>query len=180
MSVLGLIAFISGTLGVWLTIKQSIWCWPMAILSTVCSGLDFYLSRLFGDMSLQVFYFFAGLYGWILWEKKRKDDFKALPMPLKYWPAIIGAGVLLFALCYYMLLYFEGARPLLDAALTAASLVTTYMMTRKWSQNWLLWVGIDGTYIILYGLTNLWFYAALYLLFTIMAWYGWRQWKKAA
>ena len=42
MSVLGLIALISGVLGVWLTIHQSVWCWPMALLSVVCSGIDFY------------------------------------------------------------------------------------------------------------------------------------------
>jgi len=180
MSVLGLIALISGVLGVWLTIRQSIWCWPLAILSTVCSGLDFYSARLYGDMSLQVFYFFAGIYGWLLWQKKLKEKFVAVRMPRQYWPVLFGGTVVLFIICYYLLLFFNGARPILDSALTVASLITTYMMTRKWAENWLLWVAIDGTYILLYGLTGLWFYALLYLFFTIMAAYGWTQWKKAA
>ena len=79
---------------------------------------------------------------------------------------------------FYLLVYLKGNRAGLDALLTAASLVTTYMMIRKWAENWLLWVLIDGTYVLLYALTNLWSYALLYAVYAVMAWYGWKQWKK--
>lgn len=180
MSVLGIIAFISGTLGVWLTIKQNIFCWPMALVSVIAAGIDFYFSRLYGDMALQIFYFFAGLYGWYYWNKNIGLSFEVKAVPLKWIPFLLIATALQFALYYYLLLYFEGARPLLDAILTAASLTTTYMMTKKWLENWLLWVLIDGTYILLYALTELWLYGALYLLFAAMAYYGWLKWKKTA
>ncbi len=180
MSIIGLIALVSGVLGVWLTIRQNIWCWPMALVSVVCSGIDFYDSRLFGDMALQVLYFLQGLYGWFVWQVKKSEDFTVVKMPSKYWPYTLAAIALLWVLMYYVLHYLNGNRATLDALLTAASLVTTYLMTKKWVENWLLWVFIDATYIVLYVVSGLWSYALLYLVFTAMAGYGWLQWRTKA
>src|SRR5688572_9147809 len=91
MSVFGIIAFVSGVLGVWLTIKQNILCWPAALISVVTSSIDFFNARLFGDMSLQVFYFFAGLYGWFYWKEHAKQTFTVTRVPLNalMWLVII-------------------------------------------------------------------------------------------
>ena len=58
MTIWDLIALLTGILGVLLTIFEKIWCWPMALLSVIISGITFYNQRLFGDFGLQVFYFF--------------------------------------------------------------------------------------------------------------------------
>lgn len=180
MSLISLIALFSGILGVWLTIRQNIWCWPMALISVVTSGIDFYYNRLFGDMALQVIYFLQGLYGWLVWHVKKNEAFEAVHMPIKHWLLAASAIIILWPILYYILLVVKGNRALLDALLTAASLVTTYLMTKKWIENWLLWVLIDATYIILYVVSGLWSYALLYLVFTGMAAYGWIQWKEIA
>ena len=77
-----------------------------------------------------------------------------------------------------MLKSFRGDQVLLDALLTAASLSATYMMTRRWTENWITWVGIDGTYVLLYLIKGMWLFALLYLFFTAMAYYGWIKWKE--
>src|SRR6478609_7533606 len=120
MTVLGLIAFITGTLGVWLTIRQTVWCWPVSLVSVVSGGIEFYQSRLFGDMSLQVIYFFAGVYGWIFWKQNSGKTFKIVKMPEELWLWMILATALQFLLYYYLLNRLNGSRPMLDAALTAA------------------------------------------------------------
>ena len=178
MSAPGLIALFSGVLGVWLTIRQSVWCWPIALVSVVCSGIDFYESRLFGDLGLQAIYFAQGVFGWRVWHARSEQDFPSSLMPRRWWPFIFLILCLLWVAMFYLLVYLKGNRAGLDALLTAASLVTTYMMIRKWAENWLLWVLIDGTYVLLYALTNLWSYALLYAVYAVMAWYGWKQWKK--
>ena len=178
MLFLGIIAFVFGVLGVWLTIRQNILCWPAALISVVAATIDFYLSRLFGDMALQVFYFFAGIYGWYYWDKHKNLSFEIKRIPMKKTPFLLIVTALQFVLYYKLLIYFEGARPFLDALLTAASLTCTYMMTKKWLENWLIWVIIDSTYILLYVLTDLWLYGLLYLFFAAMAYYGWMTWRK--
>lgn len=180
MPLLSIIALVTGTLGVWLTIKQTIWCWPFALIATLASIFEFYEARLFGDMSLQIFYFFAGVYGWIYWNKKQSENFEVKKINSKRIPVYLAATISQAVIYYFLLIYFKGDRPFLDAILTACSLTTTYMMTKKYVENWLIWVFIDATYILLYGLKEMWLFAILYLVFTVIAFYGWLKWKREA
>lgn len=178
MTVLGIIALFSGVAGVLLTIKQSIWCWPMALISVVTSGIEFYQSRLFGDMALQVFYFISGVYGWIYWEKKKNQTFIITPLPLKnYLPLTAFTGIQ-FGIYFYLLTVFKGDKIVLDALLTACSITATYMMTKKWLENWLFWVLIDFIYVGLYFSKDLYLYALLYFIFAVMALWGYLNWRK--
>lgn len=180
MSILGLIAFIFGVLGVWLTIKQNILCWPVSIIAVLASIVEFYEQRLFGDMSLQIFYFFAALYGWIFWNSQKNTAFVVTKMLSKNWPLLILITLAQSILYYFLLSYFKGDQVFFDAILTASSLTATYMMTRKWLENWAAWVFIDFAYVFLYGIKEMWLFALLYLLFAIIAYYGWIKWRKTA
>ena len=58
------------------------------------------------------------------------------------------------------------------------SFVAQFLMTRKVLQNWLLWVFVDICYIPLYIHKELMLTAVLYFVFTIIAWNGYRDWRK--
>jgi nicotinamide mononucleotide transporter len=175
-----ILALVTGILGVWLTIKQHILCWLFASLSVLFSFFIFYQQRLFGDMFLQGLYFFLGIYGWLYWKQNLKTEFKVTKTDKRLIRVLITVTVLQAIAYYYLLNYLGGDRAFLDALLTAASITATYMMTKKWVENWAVWVVVDGTYILLYGLKHMWLFCLLYLLFTIMAYIGWLKWKKAA
>ena len=83
MAIWDWIALITGILGVLLTIRQNIWCWPMALIAVVISIVAFYKARLFGDMFLNVFYFFSGVYGWYYWHQKKEEEFNVTHVPRK-------------------------------------------------------------------------------------------------
>lgn len=178
MTLLGIITLISGVAGVFLTIKESIWCWPMALISVVTSGIEFFESRLYGDMALQIFYFISGVYGWIYWNQKKEDSFKVSSVPVKLILPLIAFTLLQFIIYYFLLVKFKGDKVIVDAFLTACSITATYMMTKKWIQNWIFWILIDFTYIGLYFVKDLYLYALLYLFFTGMALWGYLKWRK--
>lgn len=178
MTVLGIIALISGIAGVLLTIKQSIWCWPMALISVITSGYEFYESRLFGDMALQVFYFVSGVYGWFYWETRKNETFTVKSLPLKLILPLSAFTLVQFGIYYYLLVVFKGDKVVADALLTACSITATYMMTKKWVENWLFWVMIDFAYVGLYLSKDLYLYALLYFVFAVMALIGFLNWKK--
>src|SRR4051812_2740464 len=113
MSFWSLIALVSGTLGVWLTIRQTIYCWPVSLLAVVVSIIEFYNQRLFGDMSLQIFYFFAGIYGWIYWSKKQSESFIVSEVNINAIPFLIIITLVQSVVYYYLLIHFRGDRPLL-------------------------------------------------------------------
>jgi nicotinamide mononucleotide transporter len=172
------IALITGVLGVLLTVFESIWCWPMALVSVVISIITFYHNRLYGDMSLNVFYFFSGIYGWYYWNAHKGKNFNVSALPLKYLPLILASIAIQSVVYYYVLTYFRSDQVLFDSILTACSFTCTYLMTRKWVENWLLWVMIDAAYVFLYIIKEMPTYALLYSFFTLMAAYGFYAWKK--
>ncbi|MBA2610652.1 MAG: nicotinamide mononucleotide transporter [Bacteroidetes bacterium] len=176
--VLEIIALISGVLGVWLTIKENIWCWPVSIIAVLASVAEFYEQRLFGDMGLQIFYLGAAIYGWYFWNKNKQKKFEVKKTPTKLIPLLMLATLSQTILFYFLINFLKGDRALFDATLTACSLTATYMMTKKWVENWLAWVLIDGAYVILYSVKFMWGFACLYLFFTIIAFYGWIKWRR--
>jgi nicotinamide mononucleotide transporter len=178
MTLLSLIAFVFGVFGVWLTIKQNILCWPVSIIAVLASIVEFYEQRLFGDMALQIFYFFAALYGWIFWNRQKNRAFVVTKMLGKNWSLLILITFAQSFLYYFLLSYFKGDQPVFDAILTASSLTATYMMTRKWLENWAAWVLIDFAYVFLYNIKEMWLFVVLYLVFGLIALYGWIKWRK--
>jgi len=178
MSLLSLIALVFGVLGVLFTIKQNIWCWPLALVSVITSAIEFYNERLYGDMALQFFYFVSAIYGWWFWNRERKKEFLVSNVPFRWVIILISVTIIQFFIYYPLLKYLRGDQALFDAILTALSVSVTFMMTRKWIENWMAWVLIDLAYVILYSIKHMWLFALLYLFFAIMAAYGYYHWKK--
>ncbi len=174
---LGIIALITGVLGVLFTIMQRIWCWPFALLSVITSSIEFYKQHLFGDMCLQGFYFVAGVYGWWYWSENLKKEFKVTNTPMNRWLVMLLATLAQAVLYYFLLKKFKGDQVIFDSILTACSITATYMMTKKWIENWAFWVLIDGAYVILYGIKQMPLFAILYFVFTAMAAYGFYSWR---
>lgn len=178
MTVLDLLALVFGILGVLFTIKENIWCWLADIISVSIQGFVFYKARLFGDFSLQIFYFFTGIYGWFYWNKNNTKEFKVSRMSNKNWILVISGNIILSILLYPILNYFKTDQVIIECILTSSSLIGTYMMAKKWLENWIFWMLIDLAYVYLYLIKQLPIYAVLYLFFSLMAFYGFYLWRK--
>jgi nicotinamide mononucleotide transporter len=172
------VVVITGVLGVILTIFETIWCWPVALISVIISTITFYQQRLYGDMSLNVFYFFSGIYGWFYWNKKKGEAFIVAQMPRHWYLPIVLSIVIQTIIYYYLLHYFKSDQVLFDSILTACSFSCTFMMTKKWIENWLFWILIDGAYCVLYIIKDMPAYALLYGFFSITVIYGYFKWKR--
>jgi len=172
------IAFITGVLGVILTIFQKIWCWPLGLVSVVISGVAFYNQRLFGDFIVQVFYMISGFYGWIYWNKNKNEKFVVTNTPRRLIVILLASVFVQSVIYYYVLTYFRSDQILFDSILTSCSFTCTFMMTKKWIENWLFWVIIDASYVILFVIKGMPVYALLYVFFSLTALYGYFLWEK--
>ena len=181
MSILGIIALVFGVAGVLLTIKQSIWCWPAALISVVTSGYEFYESRLFGDMALQVFYFVSGVYGWIYWAKGK--DGAEPPIVAMGWSraAIVLAATAAAAggLGWLAGQVTDAQASTFDAMLTGLSVVAQILLSRKVLENWLFWIITDILSIGVYASQGLYPTAALYVVLLVLATWGLWEWQRA-
>ena len=56
-----------------LAIRENIWCWFCAGVSTAIYAYLFVEARLYMESGLNVFYFAMAIYGWYVWYSGRSD-----------------------------------------------------------------------------------------------------------
>jgi nicotinamide mononucleotide transporter len=58
---------ITGIVYVFLEIRQTIWLWPVGIITSAVYIIVFFTSKFYADMSLQVYYLIISCIGWYWW-----------------------------------------------------------------------------------------------------------------
>jgi nicotinamide mononucleotide transporter len=173
-------AVILGIIYVVLAAKNKISCWIFGILGSLLSIALFVIyAKLYAEAVLYVFYVLAGIYGWINWSNQ-KNETEVYQRKLTTHLFIIGIGIVLSVGLYYVLTLFfkEAERPLIDSFTTIFSFIATYLTTKKWIENWIYWIVIDVVTTYLYFSRGLEIYALLMLAYSVIAVYGYFQWKK--
>lgn len=180
-SALEITGFITGVLGVWLTIRRKILCFPIGIINVLIYAYLFQSEkvRLYADALLQIIYLILLVYGWMVWNrsKNEKEEIRTVFILLAKKLVIIGV-LSTIALGVFLSHYTNASLPYLDAILTIISLIAQWMIAKKMIENWLLWIVVNTIYIPLYVYKGLAFTSILYLLFLILAINGWYNWRK--
>lgn len=180
MSALEVAGFLTGVLGVALMARQHVWAWPVSLVNVALYAVVFRDARLYADMGLQVIYFVLCAYGWYHWTRGAGP---AAQLPVTRAPrgALIGGGAVALLACLALGAslgrFTDAALPYLDSALGAFSLVAQWLQTRKWIENWLLWIAVDLVYVGMYVFKGLYLTAALYVVFLVLAVLGWLAWR---
>ena len=167
----------------YLSIKQRVSLWIFGFLCSLLYVVVFFQSKFYADMSLQFYYLGVSAFGWISWKAGKPENRKELPV--KRTTPLSGAIILVIALVLYFLYYFilseytDSPLPKADAFTTALSIVATWMLARKMIEHWWLWIIVDSVSAGLYFYRALYPTAILFVIYTIMAIIGYRQWKKS-
>ena len=173
--------FITTLVGIWLTTRRLLICWPVVLAADVFYLLVFYRARLFSDSLLQIFFIAFTLYGWWHWWRGVRDEgeVRVVPLGVQGWLGGLAAGAVGAVLLGWLMVRVGAALPHLDAALTSYSLVASWWGARKHTANWWLWIAVDLVYIGEYIYKDLWATAVLYLLLVILAVMGLVEWRRA-
>jgi nicotinamide mononucleotide transporter len=181
MNSLELIAVVLTLLAVFLTARQVIWCWPLAMVSVTLYAIVFFQAKLYADMGLQVLYFGLAIYGWWAWLRGGEDHGELqVSLATKRTKAVlvlIGAvsGALLGST---LSRHTDASLPFMDSALTSFSIVGQWMQTRKLLEAWLIWLAVDVFYVGMFIFKGLYPTAALYAVFLILAVMGFLSWRR--
>jgi nicotinamide mononucleotide transporter len=169
-----------GIASVYLSARQNVWNWPLGIINVALYIIVFYEAKLYADMGLQAVYVGLAAYGWWHWlhgganrGTLRVSRVSPREVALLGIAFVVGTATL----SSFLARATDASLPLADSALTAASLVAQYMMTRKYVECWLVWIVADVAYVAMFTYKSLWPTAVLYLLFSVLAVMGWRQWR---
>jgi len=173
---------VSTVLGIWLTTKRLLICWPITLLADFLYLVVFYQAKLYSDTLLQVFFVVFTLYGWWHWWRGVVEEGKVrvVPLGLRGWIAGIVAGAAGALLLGWLMVRVGAALPHLDAALASYSLVASWWQARKHIANWWLWIAVDLIYIGEYLYKDLQATALLYAGLVVLAVLGLLDWRRPA
>jgi nicotinamide mononucleotide transporter len=168
-----------------LAIRENLWCWPAAFLSSALTIVVMFGARLYSEAALNVFYAAMAVYGWYQWRYGGRAFGRGTPeLPIRVWPLkvhalAIGGSVLASAVVgWLMSRHTQAAFPYLDAFVTVSSVVTTYMVARKILENWLYWLVVDSLSLYLYLQRELYLYAGLFALYLVLVVIGLVRWHR--
>ena len=182
MSLLEIFAVAVSFLGIWLTTRRWMLCWPINLLGCALYFKLFLDVRLYADMILQALFGIAVLYGWIVWARGRADtgDIAVEPLaPVQAWTGMAAGAVGAVAIGWFTSHYTNAALPWIDSALSSFSLVAQYWTARRHPASWLLWIVVDILYVGMFVFKGLWLTAGLYAAMVALAMVGYSRWQRA-
>ena len=133
-----IVGFITGLVCVYLNAKQNIWGWPVAMVSVIMYAILFYQEKLYGDMSLQVFFLILIIWGLYQWLKKSKSSESIQPTFSTQFQLIysIAATAFLTGIIVGILSgIHDSSLPLLDALTTSISIIAQILLGKKSNQS---------------------------------------------
>lgn len=178
-----LLGAILGILYIIFSIRQNILTWPTGIITSLLYIVVFFQSALYAAMGLQVYYVLISIYGWILWLRGKKENSKSL-LPVQFvnrklWIKIAAVSVIIYTSILFILLNFSDSDvPFIDSLTTSLSIVATWMLAKKYIEHWIIWIFVDIVSSGLYIYKNLWPTVVLFVVYTVMAFIGFIEWKK--
>ncbi len=181
---LQIVGVVLGLLYLWLEYKANIWLWVVGLIMPIVHGTLYFQSGLYADFSMQLYYIAAGVYGLIVWgrganKKGEKGELKITHTPLAVWVAIAGMYILLHGAIYLFLVKFtDSSVPFWDSFTTALCVVAYWMLSRKYVEQWLVWLLVDVVTVGLYLYKNIPITASLYALYSALAVVGYMRWRR--
>lgn len=174
-----------GLLYIWLEYRAHIALW---VVSVVMPALDIWLywsHGLYGDAGMAAYYTLAAVYGFAVWKFGLKQGGKERkPVKISHFPRkriihSFATFAVVWAVTYYVLATWTNSSvPIADSFTNALSFVALWALSRKYAEQWLLWIVVDAVCCTLYVIKGIPFKAGLYGLYIVIAIAGYRRWLR--
>ena len=175
ISVLEIIAFITSLIGVILGVLGPRTTWPWWAVSSLLYAVLFYQSAYYASSALQLIFIAGGVLGWFGWgitgAKPRKSNNKERLLififlsasSLALWPILTRIGA---------------ASSAIEAFGFVGSVIAQLLMIWQRFEAWPLWLVVDAAYTYQYFKGQLFLTGALYVIFSLVAIWGWIRWHR--
>lgn len=179
LSPVELLAVILAVAYLLLVIRQNIFCWICAAISSSLYVWLFIGAKLYMESLLSLFYAGMAIYGYAVWMHGGRES-KTLEVSV--WPirlhaiaiativvASVGSGWLLSTLS-------DAAYPYIDSLTTFSAIWATFLVARKVFENWWYWLVIDAVSIFIYWSRGLELTSVLFVIYVLLIPVGMAQW----
>ncbi|WP_396211106.1 nicotinamide riboside transporter PnuC [Flavobacterium sp.] len=181
--VLEITAIIFGLFSVWFAKKDNILVFPTGLINTSIYVFLLWKWSLLGDMMINAYYFVMSIYGWYHWTRKKGDEV-AYPIAritkkeIKFSLILFIATILFVVAVYHIFNKFTNWMAYVDTLITGIFFVGMWLMAKRKIENWIFWIVGNLLSIPLFFAKGYTFTSIQYIIFTIIAVFGFTEWKK--
>lgn len=180
--VLQFVGFALGLLYLWLEYRADIRLWLVGMIMPLVHGTLYFISGLYADFAMNVYYLLAGIYGYWAWKvlhRSAKGGGRIVRVPLRLWPVLAAVYAGIHTAIWWMLVEFTNSTvPFWDAMTTAMSIVGMWMLSRKYLEQWGVWFAVNAITVGLYFYKEIPLTAALYGIYMVMSVAGYLRWRR--
>lgn len=208
LSYIEAVGTIAGLLCIFLASLEKTINYLFGLINVTLFAVIFFQIQLYANLLLQVFFFAANIYGWYAWSRVTSSQqaelkIRWLSMPKALATLVISVIVIAYltfnidtvfgALATWAVEFLNmfganltmpaiepDAFPFWDSTMTVLSVVAMVLMTRKYVENWLLWVVINVISIVIFFIQGVYAMSLEYLILLGIALNGSRLWIKSA
>lgn len=176
------VAVMFGLLSVWYSKQENIRVYPTGIISVIIYVYLTFKYKLYADMGINAYYFVMSVYGWYNWTNT-KGVREQIPVTVNSTRGNL-ISLLFFFISFFMIRWVlmdftDSDVPNWDSVTTSFALVGMWLMAKKKIENWIAWIITDLISVPLYLYKGLPFTAFQFLVFTVLAVWGYLSWKKS-
>ena len=184
-----LTAAVLSLLYLYLEVKENPWLWFVGIISSGIYTYVYFKNAFYADFGLMVYYVIISIYGWYFWIKGAQVTEKSeLPIQRINWKQTIVltlTGVVIYTVLLVILLYIpeyldlsSSSFPYMDSFTVTASIIATWMLTRKILEQWILWIIINVLSVFMFWLKDMNYTMLLFVIYSVGAVIGYIRWIK--
>jgi nicotinamide mononucleotide transporter len=179
---LEVLAFVLALANIACNVREIHWGWPLTVVASLLYAWLFFESKLYGEAGVNVFFALTALWGWWQWLRGRREEtgerLQVESLDRSGLVIAVIAWLVLWLVCSAALSgVTDSDVPWADGFVTAGSVVGTILLGRKLIENWLVWLVVNAVSMPLFLYKGLNLTVALYAVFLVLAWWGWRSWK---
>ncbi|MEJ4043192.1 nicotinamide riboside transporter PnuC [Erwinia sp. SLM-02] len=202
------IGTLAGLLCIWLASLEKIVNYAFGLLNVTLFAAIFFQIQLYASLLLQLFFFVANIYGWYAWSRQTSDNQQVLRIRWMPLPKALICAVVCVVAIGLMTVYIDpvfafltrtsvslmqgmglnvvmpelqpDAFPFWDSCMMVLSIAAMILMTRKYVENWLLWVVINIISVMIFARQGVYAMALEYVILTVIALNGSWLWIKSA
>lgn len=144
-------------------------------------------NHLWGEAWENLFYFITQTYGIYAWfkiyrikEDNQSAEVKAKKLNALGWIITMGCLIIGVTILTIVLSKTNDPQPFLDAISTIPAFIAQILMVLGYREQWLHWLIIDVTSVIMFILVGNWMMVAMFIFWTVNCIYGWYKWTKSA
>ena len=196
-----------GLLCIWFASQEKTINYLFGLLNVTLFAVIFFQIQLYGLLLLQLFFFCANIYGWYAWthpnEQGETLEVRWLSQN-KLVATAAACAISITLLTMYIDSFFfalaniavdslnlfgadlaepvlePDAFPFWDATMTILSIVAQVLMTRKYVENWILWIAINIISVGIYATQGVYAMSVQYAILMFIAANGTREWARTA